>query len=212
MPCLIRFRSNQAPSQVLLDATNVRNPAMTYGAAGIAGLGFSKLSSLLNSTNSSTGQSLLYNLFEANQSTPNFIAFALQRTTEPGDEVQGTFSIGTSCCPTVPFLARNSPSGEVDPSYAQVTGSNRIPTWPVHNPYRWNVLVDAVIANGSIVVPSTRVVGAPSNKAVTLMDSGSSYRYVKFSGQMDIELTPVTQLRPEGSLRRHLRWCSWRFI
>lgn len=79
----------------------MKNPALTYGAAGIAGLGFSKLSSLLNSTNSSTGQSLLYNLFAANQSTPNFIAFALQRETEPGDDVQGTFSIGMSFYPRV---------------------------------------------------------------------------------------------------------------
>jgi hypothetical protein len=70
---------------------------LTYGAAGIAGLGFSKLSSLMNRTNSSTGQSLLYNLFAANQSTPNFIAFALQRETQPGDDVQGIFSIGMSC-------------------------------------------------------------------------------------------------------------------
>jgi hypothetical protein len=66
-------------------------------------LGFSKLSSLLNKTNPSTGQSLLYNLFAANQSTPNFIAFALQRETQPGDDVQGTFSIGMSCCPTMLF-------------------------------------------------------------------------------------------------------------
>lgn len=101
VPCLIPLCSNHVPSQVLLDATTVKNPAMTYGAAGIAGLGFSRLSSLLNSTNSSTGQSLLYNLFAANQSTPNFIAFALQRETQPGDAVEGTFSIGKLCYPTI---------------------------------------------------------------------------------------------------------------
>jgi hypothetical protein len=79
------------------------------------------------------------------------------------------------------MLAKTTFSGEVDPDYAHVTGSNPIPTWPIHNPYRWNILVDAVIVSGNIVVPSTRVVGAPSNKAVTLMDSGSSYRCVQLS-------------------------------
>ncbi len=66
--------------------------------------------------------------------------------------------------------------GEYDPKYTQISGSNRISTWPIRNPYRWNVLIDAVIVNGSIVVPSTRVTSAPGNKAVALMDSGSSYR------------------------------------
>ena len=69
------------------------------------------------------------------------------------------------------------PSGEYDPKYSYISGSNRIPTWPVHDPYRWNILVDAVIVNDSIVIPSTRVAGAPGNKAVALMDSGSSYRF-----------------------------------
>jgi len=70
---------------------------LSYGAAGIAGLGFNKLSFLdltVNSTNAITGRSLLFNLFAANTSTPNFIAFALQRGTQPGDDVQGSFSIG----------------------------------------------------------------------------------------------------------------------
>ena len=65
--------------------------------------------------------------------------------------------------------------GETEPEYANVIGSNRISTWPIKNPYRWNVLIDAVIVNTSVVVPSTKVSGAPSNKAVALMDSGSSY-------------------------------------
>jgi len=70
---------------------------LTYGAVGIAGLGFNKLSFLdmaVNNTNATTGRSLLFNLFAANMSTPNFIAFALQRETQPGDDVQGSFSIG----------------------------------------------------------------------------------------------------------------------
>jgi saccharopepsin len=159
----VEFLENKVPSQAFLDATEVKNPALSYGAVGIAGLGFNKLSSLdmaINKTNSPAGRSLLYNLFAANQSTPNFIAFALQRGSEPGDDVEGSFSIG-----------------EVEPQFKDVIGSNRIPTWPIHDPFRWNVLIDAVIVNSSIIVPSTRVEEAPSNKAVALMDSGSSYTY-----------------------------------
>lgn len=62
--------------------------------------------------------------------------------------------------------------------YSAVSGNERIPTWPVHNPYRWNVLLDAIIVNETITVPTTKVTGAPSNKAVALMDSGASYTCV----------------------------------
>jgi hypothetical protein len=66
-------------------------------------------------------------------------------------------------------------TGELEPKYAHVSGNEPIPTWPISNPYRWNLLLDAVIVNDTITVPTTKVVGAPSNKAVVLMDSGSSY-------------------------------------
>ena len=46
------------------------------------------------------------------------------------------------------------------------------------SPSRWNVLIDAVIVNNTILVPSSSVDGAPSNKAVALIDSGASYSYV----------------------------------
>lgn len=181
----LKITATRPLDRLFLDATTVNNPAMSYGALGIAGLGFNRLSSLdneINKTNSDTGRSLLYTLFAANQSTPNFIAFALQRSTQPDDDVEGTFSIGA-------FSERSffliSPSehtvilGEVEPEYSQVIGSNMIPTWPISNPYRWNVLVDAIIVNDSIVVPTTALAGAPSNKAVALIDSGSSYRCVQ---------------------------------
>lgn len=85
--------------QAFLDVTQVENPALSYGATGIVGLGFTSLSNIdafINSTGSSDGRSLLYNLFEDNVSQPNFIAFAMQRSKEPGDEVEGSFSIGIS--------------------------------------------------------------------------------------------------------------------
>jgi hypothetical protein len=68
-----------------------------YGADGIAGLGFTRLSSIddaLTKVQSSTGKSLLQNLFEANPSEPNYITFALHRSTQGDDEVEGSFTIG----------------------------------------------------------------------------------------------------------------------
>lgn len=69
--------------------------------------------------------------------------------------------------------------GEFEPKYAAVANQTAISTWPPRSPSRWNVLLDAVIVGERIIVPSdTSVPGAPSNKAVVLMDSGSSYTYV----------------------------------
>jgi hypothetical protein len=155
-----------------------------YGAQGIAGLGFTRLSSIdmaVNNTQQSSGRSLLFNLFEANPTEPNFIAFALQRDSDTSDEIEGSFSVG-EFHPLNLFIGWTTlililESGELEPQYAHVSGNEPIPTWPITNPYRWNLLLDAVIVNTTITVPTTKVVGAPSNKAVVLMDSGSSYTY-----------------------------------
>jgi len=160
---VLTFRSIKIPNQAFIQTTAVKNPALSYGALGIIGLGFNRLSSidlLVNKTNAASGRSLLFNLFEANPAEPNFLAFSLQRGSQPDDDVEGSFSIG-----------------ELEPQYAHITGNAPISTWPIRNPYRWNLLLDAVIVNNSITVPTTKVVGAPSNKAVVLMDSGSSYTY-----------------------------------
>jgi len=91
------LRSLSVPKQALLDVSTAQNPALGYGANGIAGLGFTSLSTidaLVNASSASTGRSLLYNMFDANPKEPNFLAFSLQRSTEAGDEVEGSFSIG----------------------------------------------------------------------------------------------------------------------
>lgn len=120
---------------------------------------------------------MLYNLFLANPSQPNFIAFSLQRTTGRGDDVQGNFSIGMHCT-SVSQARYKLCLGEFEPAFANVSNNAPISTWPVTSPRRWNVLIDAVIANNTITVPTTSVVGAPTNKAVALIDSGASYSSV----------------------------------
>ena len=70
--------------------------------------------------------------------------------------------------------------GQYDPQYAAVADRQPIPTWPVHSPKRWNVLLDALLVGEKTVIPNTTVPNAP--KAVALLDSGTSYTSVFFSG------------------------------
>lgn len=160
----VEFAGISIPSQAYLDVSQAQNPALSYGAAGIVGLGFTRLSTvdaLVNHTGASTGRSLLYNAFEDNQAEPNFIAFSLQRSAQPDGEVEGTFSIG-----------------EVVPEYQAVLKNDPIPTWPESYPSRWNILLDAVLISGKKAVSVTSVVaGVPEGKAVVLLDSGTSYTY-----------------------------------
>ncbi|KAG6880052.1 hypothetical protein C0992_007369 [Termitomyces sp. T32_za158] len=167
----------------LLDVSSAHNPTLGYGGDGLVGLGFTSLSTidaLVNHTGASTGRSLLYNMFSANPKEPNFLSFSLQRSSEANGEVEGIFSIGESCCFDLWMSQLKIELGEYEPEYAAVMNQTAIPTWPVNSPKRWDVLLDAVIvnhANDTIVLPTTDVVDAPSNKAVVLMDSGSSFTY-----------------------------------
>ncbi|GJE84392.1 A1 family peptidase [Phanerochaete sordida] len=160
----VEFAGITVPSQAYLDVSQAQNPALSYGAVGIVGLGFTQLSTvdaLVNHTGASTGRSLLYNAFEDNKAEPNYIAFSLQRSAQPDDDVEGTFSIG-----------------EVVPQYEAVLKNDPIPTWPESFPSRWNILLDAVLISGTKAVSVTSVVaGVPEGKAVVLLDSGTSYTY-----------------------------------
>jgi saccharopepsin len=158
------FSGVTVQNQSFLDTTNAQSPALAYDADGILGLGFTSLSGIdatLNKTGQSTGRSLLYNLFLQNPKEPNFVSFALQRSQQPGDDVQGAFSIGV-----------------FDPQYTNVQQMPPIPTWPELTPSRWTVLLDALlIGNTTTLIPTTTVPDVPNNKAVILIDTGTSYTY-----------------------------------
>lgn len=83
-----------------MDVTSAENPALGYGALGILGLGFTSLSTvdaLVNQSGSNGGRSLLFNAFLDNPSEPNFISFALPRSSDPGsDDFVGAVTIGSS--------------------------------------------------------------------------------------------------------------------
>ncbi|KIJ70568.1 hypothetical protein HYDPIDRAFT_23662 [Hydnomerulius pinastri MD-312] len=156
------FAGISVPNQAFLNVSSSQNPALEYGAAGILGLGFDSLSTIdatINATGTSSGRTLLYNLFQDNPNEPNFIAFSLQSSSD-GAGIEGSFAVG-----------------ETDPQYANVTSTNKIPTWPVSAPSRWNVLLDNFIVGTQTNDVSSTVPGVPSNKAVILLDSGTSYTY-----------------------------------
>jgi hypothetical protein len=159
--------SIDVPKQALLDVSEAVNPAFIFKAQGILGLGFTSLSTidfLVNKTGASTGRSFLFNAFATNKSEPNFIAFALSQGTHgvpANEEFEGSFAIG-----------------EYEDKFKHIAETDKIPTWPPHAPTRWNVLLDAIIVNQTITTVTTEVTDAPSNRAVAMLDSGTSYTYV----------------------------------
>ncbi|KAI0322444.1 acid protease [Amylostereum chailletii] len=163
----VQFAGINISQQAFIDASAAENAVLNYGTSGVMGLGFTSLSTidaLVNRTKQSTGRSLLYNLFADNPSEPNFIAFSLQRSSDSTDDVEGQFMIG-----------------EVDPDYADVNKSTPISTFPISNPSRWNVLLEALFIGSDTISLSSTVDGAPSGNAVVLLDSGSSYTYAPTS-------------------------------
>jgi len=150
-------------NQSYLDVNSVKNPAIGYGAQGILGLGFTSLSTidaLVNQTGSAAGRSLLFNAFNENPNEANFISFALPRSTDPDHDVLGAITIG-----------------EYVEEYKTVASTGKIPTWPERSPRRWNVLLDAILIGDKTIAVSSVVSGAPSNKAVVMLDTGTSYTY-----------------------------------
>ena len=139
------------------------NPALSYGASGLLGLGFTSLSNidqLMNRTGSSAGRSFLFNAFSVNPQEPNFISFALSRSGDNEDEVNGAMTIG-----------------EYVEEYKQIDQTPAIPTWPTKQPKRWNVLLEAVLVGPKPVTVTSKIPNAPVNRAVVLLDTGTSYTY-----------------------------------
>ena len=153
----------QVTNQSFLDVSVANNPALSYGAQGLIGLGFTSLSNidhLMNQTGSSAGRSFLFNAFSVNPQEPNFISFALSRSGDDQDEVDGAMTIG-----------------EYVQEYKQIDQTPAIPTWPVNNPTRWNVLLEAVHVGAKPTAVTSKINKAPVNRAVVLLDTGTSYTY-----------------------------------
>jgi saccharopepsin len=155
----------QVVNQSFLDVSVVNNPALSYGAQGMLGLGFTSLSNidhLLNQTGSSAGRSFLFNAFSLNPQEPNFISFLLSRSSDDRleDQVNGAITIS-----------------EYVPEYQQIEQTPAISTWPTQNPTRWSVLLEAVHVGAKPVKVASNISNAPVNRAVVLLDTGTSYTY-----------------------------------
>lgn len=68
-------------------------------------------------------------------------------------------------------------TGEVDDKYTAVLDRKKIPTWPEHHPKRWNVLIESIIVGDKHIPITTTVPNVPRNRAVALLDSGTSFTY-----------------------------------
>jgi hypothetical protein len=140
-------------------ATSANNPILNWGAEGLLGLGANTLSTidqLVNNTGNSWGRSVLYNIFAQSPSTPNFIAFLLQRSEDASSiSAEGSFTIG-----------------ELEPEYeSAINATEAVPTWPLVNPKRWTVIVDGYDTTGAVShALSSTVSGVASGKAVALLD------------------------------------------
>lgn len=162
----VSFAGFNVSSQAFMMATSANNPILSWGAEGLLGLGSNSLSTvdnLVNGTGNTWGRSVLFNIFSQSPTTPNYIAFLLQRSeVESTLSAEGSFTIG-----------------ELEPEYeSAINATEPIATWPLTNPTRWTVLVDGYDTTGAMSHSfSSSVSGVPSGKAVALLDSGTSYAY-----------------------------------
>lgn len=140
-------------------ATAANNPILNWGAEGLLGLGTNHLSTidtLVNGTGNTWGRSVLFNIFAQSPTTPNYIAFLLQRSEfKSAVSSEGSFTIG-----------------ELEPEYeAAISATEPINTWPLTNPTRWTVLVDGYDTTGAASHSFSSIVSdVPSGKAVALLD------------------------------------------
>lgn len=165
------------------------NPALSYGAQGMLGLGFTSLSNidhLLSQAGFSAGRSFLFNAFSINPQEPNFISFVLSRSSDDQlqDEVNGVMTIS-----------------EYVPEYQQIEQTPAISTWPIENPTRWNILLEAVLVGPTSIRVTSKITNAPVNRAVVLLDTGTSYTYAPpevceaiYGGVPGAQYDPTAQL------------------
>jgi len=155
--------SYDIPDQAFLRFEQGTNPVFHFGAVGIVGLGFTGLSHIdaaVTDSGGSWGRSLLYNIFQLEPNVPNFIAFALDRTTDPTDDVEGSFALG-----------------EVDDKYAAVQSTGHIPLYPPKGSTRWTILMDSFASDGVSHKLTSLVQGVPEGRAAVLLDTGTTYSY-----------------------------------
>jgi saccharopepsin len=169
----VSFAGFNVANQSFLYVTKTNQTAIVESrlAAGLLGLGFDTTSSInslvqLKFPGETWGRSLLTNIFLSDLSTPNHIAFRLNRLYDNNDTDTGSFDIGTFA-----------------PGFEAVNNTAEIPiftTSPDRNRY-WTVLVDGVAVNGKNQTLKTTITNGaipPNGKLAAVLDTGYSYSQV----------------------------------
>ncbi|KAG9094398.1 hypothetical protein FRC07_011307 [Ceratobasidium sp. 392] len=135
---------------------------------GLLGLGFDTLSSIAGAVaqtgpGQTWGRTLLSNIFISDPTTPNHIAFRLDRTDDGNNTDVGAFDIGTFAA----GLEAINNTAEI-PIFSSSTQQNLY----------WNILVDGVTLNGKAQTLKTTVTGGgqspPAGKVSAVLDTGYS--------------------------------------
>jgi hypothetical protein len=131
---------------------------------GILGLGLASLSSIYNQADKNkTALPAIYNIFDQNPTSSNFVALSIERSSDMERTSGGVLSIN-----------------EHDPRFAVVANSPRLPLTP-NNSSRWTIAMDTLYMNGRYFDLTSQVQGAASNTSIALIDSGTSLAYVPVS-------------------------------
>ncbi|KAG8773158.1 hypothetical protein FRC12_002687 [Ceratobasidium sp. 428] len=139
---------------------------------GLAGLSFDTLSDInlavINATNDTWGRSLMSNVFLADPSTPNHIAFLLDRTGDLNDTDTGSFDIGTYASGYE--VVADQPKHTVFSALSDVVN-------------QWNVILSQLTIGGQVqklesgikADGTTKIVNAPPAGSLSaLFDTGTS--------------------------------------
>ncbi|KAG2075286.1 acid protease [Suillus decipiens] len=154
---------NIAYAAVQLGTYRVQNQVFlnvdkTYEQAtdGILGLGFISLSMIEKKIKKKSARPIMANIVEQNPSTPNFMALALERTSDNENTSGGTITIG-----------------EYDPRFKDVSKTPKYPLAPSKSA-RWTIALSGMQVNGHDVTLKSVVKGAKKGTAISLIDSGTS--------------------------------------
>ncbi|KAG8700838.1 hypothetical protein FRC09_005727 [Ceratobasidium sp. 395] len=164
------FAGYTVQNQSILLALNEEDMGLVGSgrADGLLGLGFDTLSTIANTVASAGpgqtwGRTLLSNIFISNPTTPNHIAFRLDRTGDGNNTDVGAFDIGTFAS----GLEAINNTAEI-PIFSRSTQQNLF----------WNILVDGVTLNGKAQTLKTTVTGGgqspPAGKVSAVLDTGYS--------------------------------------
>ncbi|QRV89660.1 aspartyl protease [Ceratobasidium sp. AG-Ba] len=144
--------------------------------AGLLGLGFDTISGVNAVVEQATGgqtwgRSIMTNIFMADPTTPNHVAFHLSRLYDNNDTDTGSFDIGSFA-----------------PGFEAVNNTDPIPIFSRNSTELtyWSIILDAIAINGQNQTLSSNVAGGdikpPEGKLAVLLDTG--YSLPQFTTQL----------------------------